>query len=610
MAQVAEDLLIRIDATTEQLRRQLKAADQTVAASTGKMDRQLAKVDQRFDKLNRAAGFAAKALTGYLAVFSVGAVARFAGQQLEAADAIGKAASVASVTTDSLQELRYAFGQLAAISDGQVDKALQDFNRRLGQARAGSGEAKEAFDQLFAGGARQFESTEQALDAVIARLSEMEDGADRAMLAARFFGEEAGPKLAAALSEGSGVVNQLRQDAHDLNMVLGADITANAATIRDEFDKAQRILNTAFMSALNEATPVLIKMADMAGKIASALTTTKTEALQSEIENYEERLARAQRNLESNEGGLLGSLLGDSGARQKMRESALAEIDFVTEQIRLKRAELDALLNPSAESGVDTSFTPGQSTESPDLEKLREQTEKRLQMIRESFLSERELEIAQYEERREWLTEVNEEFFEGEAERLEMLEALREQHQERLTEIDRKSAEQRQQIEEQAMQTIQGFYGSTWSYAIGMLQTFAGESKAVALAVIAIEKAQAIARATMNTATAVTAALAMDPTGALAARVAAIGKLQIGLIAATGLMQAAQAMDGGAQPGSAANPIHTTGGSTSVQPQTATPTQRIYVEFEGDDDQRVPLREFRQQIRRIKEENPDAEVVF
>lgn len=95
----------------------------------------------------------------------------------------------------------------------------------------------------------------------------------------------------------------------------------------------------------------------------------------------------------------------------------------------------------------------------------------------------------------------------------------------------------------------------TANLALGLLRSFAGKSKAAAIAAIALEKGLAIAKTVMNTAAAVMKAYSIDPTGVLAARVALIGKIQVGIIAATGLAQAAAVGGGGAALGTPANPV-------------------------------------------------------
>lgn len=339
MADINE-LLIRIDATTEQLRRELRQADQQVAQSTSRIDRHLSIIDQRFAIIDRAAGLATKALSGYMAVFSVGAVAGWVRNQLDAADAIAKAAEVANLATGSLQELRYAFTQLSTLTDSQVDASLRRFNRRLGLAREAAGPAKAAFDQLF-GGVERFGNTEQALDAVIERLASIEDQARRAALASAFFGDDAGPLLAAALGKGSAAINQLRQDARELGFVLSDDLINNAGTITEEFDRAQRILNTAFMSALTAATPLLVKMAEMATKIANALTTTPAEVLHKQLEDLRKRQDLLLNEL--NRPRLLR--VNPFASDEKLR----AELNEVNAQMLALHQQLDELQQKAAE---------------------------------------------------------------------------------------------------------------------------------------------------------------------------------------------------------------------------------------------------------------------
>lgn len=128
-------------------------------------------------------------------------------------------------------------------------------------------------------------------------------------------------------------------------------------------------------------------------------------------------------------------------------------------------------------------------------------------------------------------------------------------------------------IELSKNQEIQQMQMGTWALAAQLLQEFAGKSKAAAIAVIAIEKGLAIARTIQNTAAATMAAeywgwLTGGWAGAAAAvaQVQAMGALQVALIAATGLVQAAGvgrsdtsassgASTGGAVPTFNANPV-------------------------------------------------------
>src|SRR5690625_4567137 len=175
-----------------------------------------------------------------------------------------------------------------------------------------------------------------------------------------------------------------------------------------------------------------------------------------------------------------------------------------------------------------------------ETEAIRERLLERLGMFREMLASEQELEIFKHEQNLEQLQELWEEgIIPTEAEYMEMLEELEARHQDRLTEIKEGAERERMAIAEKATQEEINQRRAVISAAIGFLDQLAGESKAAAIASIALSIGSAISEAIPHPAVADTAALKYDPTGVMAARVAAMCTAQVGLIAATGLAQAA-----------------------------------------------------------------------
>src|SRR5690625_4277924 len=160
-------------------------------------------------------------------------------------------------------------------------------------------------------------------------------------------------------------------------------------------------------------------------------------------------------------------------------------------------------------------------------------------MLREFTATEEELERFRFEQNKELLKEIAAFELLSAEEMMELREDLEQQHQDRLSAIKEDAEKERMSIAEKAAQAEINQRRAVVSAAIGFLDQLAGESKAAAIASIALSKGLAIAEAIQNTAVAVTAALKYDPTGVMAARVAAMGKAQVGLIAATGLAQAA-----------------------------------------------------------------------
>ncbi len=155
-------------------------------------------------------------------------------------------------------------------------------------------------------------------------------------------------------------------------------------------------------------------------------------------------------------------------------------------------------------------------------------------------------------------------------------------YQEEQTRLAEQESKKRAQLEEQAQSAITNMHHSTWQAAAGFLNTFAGESKAAALASIAITKGLAIAQTFAHTQTASMLAFASqlipgDPTSiaraeAASAAVQSIGAVKAGLIAATGLAQAYQAVNGGGSVG--------TGGysSSGTNPPVSDPVDPTYSE--------------------------------
>jgi len=140
---------------------------------------------------------------------------------------------------------------------------------------------------------------------------------------------------------------------------------------------------------------------------------------------------------------------------------------------------------------------------------------------------------------------------------------------------------------------------STVQAGIGLLNVFAGESKAAALASIAITKGMAIAQTIAHTQTAATLAFASqlvpgDPTSfaratAASSAVQGTGALKVGLIAATGLAQAYQVTDGGGgsvgtggYSSSGTNPPVTSPADPSYSDRIEDDRRGVQVNFYGD----------------------------
>jgi len=218
--------------------------------------------------MGSASSFATKAVAGLGAALSIRALTQYTTSAINAADSIGKMAQTAGVSAEKLQELRFAFGQLAGTTDSEVDSSLRRFNRRLGLAADGTGAAKDTFGELGVaiedtGG--QLRRTGSVLDDTFQQLAQIDSESRRAAKASEIFGEDAGPKLASALGQGEGAIKNMRQEARDLGIVLNDDAVQSAEALSDQMD----ILNKTLMVNFQEG--LMSSLAGDAGSFSEAI---------------------------------------------------------------------------------------------------------------------------------------------------------------------------------------------------------------------------------------------------------------------------------------------------------------------------------------------------
>ena len=156
-------------------------------------------------------------------------------------DEVAKTARQIGFSTDALQEYRFAFDRLG-VSEGEATSSLERFNRRLGEARRGSGSAASEFDALgisLRDANGEFKSAEALLPEIADAMARAEDAAERAAIANSFFGRSGGA-LAMALAEGGDEIERLREEFR----LLGGGLTEDQAKAAEEFTDAMTNMRT------------------------------------------------------------------------------------------------------------------------------------------------------------------------------------------------------------------------------------------------------------------------------------------------------------------------------------------------------------------------------
>ena len=96
-----QGMLVRIEATTAQLRQEMARADSSVAQASGKIDKSLGRIDEAFDRAGEQARHASDLIKNALAT-AVGAVS--VGKIIEAADSYGQMSDRIGMATGSVGE--------------------------------------------------------------------------------------------------------------------------------------------------------------------------------------------------------------------------------------------------------------------------------------------------------------------------------------------------------------------------------------------------------------------------------------------------------------------------------------------------------------------------
>ena len=582
MAQVAGELEIRMFAEIARLRTDMEKATGIVSKAGKSME--------------SSAALATKAF-GFLGI-SIGAVGfvSFIKGSIDAMDKLRDLSKTTNITVENLSGLKLAAQQ----SGGDLNSVADSINK-LSQ---NMGKDAEKFRALGITAKEPLEAFKQLADIY----TKLEDPQQRAAVMAAALGKSwAG--AAPLLSEGSARIQEMVDKGARLSGVT-KEMTEQADALNDKWAELTgtgglltRMVGP-MLPLLNSVADGMLNASDQTNKLATSISPLAEIlkvllVLASDVgfifTTMGKDIARAVENVK-----LIakGDFAGSRALGEVFRKDAeAAKLALDAYQAQIMRAGLTGKTAAGATgpvAGADAAAS--NAARFLDDGKGAKDEASREQAIRDALHKVREdddkRELAQIQLQNEQKAALEEEARQSRYEGYRLDEERRVEDGQRVIALAQNTFAQQKEIEMQkrAMQM------TTWQLGAELLMTFAGQSKAAAIAVIAINKGLAIAQVVQSTSVAVMRAFAeLGPiAGApVAASMKLLGGIQVGLIAATGLMQAANVGGGGAIPGSPANPISTTaGGSTSSfasgQQSTQVSKTEIHVTFTGN----VMSREF------------------
>ncbi|WP_296187896.1 hypothetical protein [Pseudomonas sp. UBA1879] len=152
-----QGLLVRIEATTAQLRQEMARGEAAVAQTSGKIDSSLGKVDKAFDRAGDSAKTLSQAITSAASSFggfniaAVGSIAGLVALTSSTIDHAREVKNLASVSNTSVEEFqRMAYGaKTVGIEQDKLGDILKDVNDRVGEfIQRGGGEMADFFKEI------------------------------------------------------------------------------------------------------------------------------------------------------------------------------------------------------------------------------------------------------------------------------------------------------------------------------------------------------------------------------------------------------------------------------------------------------------------------------
>lgn len=173
-------------------------------------------------------------------------------------DVLAKTGDQLGINTEKLIGLQHAAAQTAGMTEDQFNKSLQTMVKGLSEASVGTGEAKDAIEQLGLSAAElNSMSPDQAMYAISDAMAGVSNQGDRVRIAMKLFGEE-GSKLVNTLGSGSELLREYQTEAEALGIALNRIDAAQVEAANDSIDRATKVA-TGFGQALTVAAAPAIE---------------------------------------------------------------------------------------------------------------------------------------------------------------------------------------------------------------------------------------------------------------------------------------------------------------------------------------------------------------
>ena len=230
-----------------------------------------ARVNRTLGGIDRGFAQAARGAKAFVGAFAVTAGISGIDQMLQSVSDLADTADKLGLTTDRLQELRFAAEQ-NGISANTLDTAIQRFTRRVGEAAQGTGELRSTLDQ-YGISVRNADGSTRSIAAVLGdlgdRISAAEGDSERLRIAFKAFDSE-GAALVNLLRDGRAGLEQWTRAARDAGVVMDDDLVRRTREANREWQAFSASVSTQAKTRLLEGIVALRELAEMMGIVSES----------------------------------------------------------------------------------------------------------------------------------------------------------------------------------------------------------------------------------------------------------------------------------------------------------------------------------------------------
>ena len=235
-------------------------------ARIGKFRQKMKGVSKSFNRVGRMAKKAALVVAKFAAGLALAAVAAVAGVAImvkrfaNGMDATGKLSDRLGIATEKLIGLRHA-AELGGVSAQALEKGLEGYNRRLGEAVQGMGSAKPALEALgLSAGKLAGLPLQEQMYQIADAIKQLATPAERAAAANALFGKS-GMAMVNMLQQGGAAMKASMAEADALGLTYGRDQAAIAERFNDTLTRIKGAITGVAQTIVSGLLPHFEKVA-------------------------------------------------------------------------------------------------------------------------------------------------------------------------------------------------------------------------------------------------------------------------------------------------------------------------------------------------------------